>query len=485
MSSKFAGVTFDDQAATPSDDAIIRRAILADGILTGCEVSYTGSTLTMTAGQLMICGRQVKHPSTQNWAVADATTGFARLVLTIDLTRTSSKDTFEQVVDTVEYASAVDGFADLVQEDINASGTKYQIVAAVVSMTTGGISGIVSQLGQTSTVMGEKSVIIVDNLPTGSTVTCTKGTVTKTAAERNGEWWFKGLEIGTWTLKATLSGQTATQTVNITQFGVYRIAMTYRVTPEFTYTGNYKIVQDNDSPIPDFTSWKGNWKIRFLTSGTFTVTNMHGWTDNHIDVFLVGGGGSGAWYDSNSGGAGAGGYTLTKKRIAINTQTPYLITIGAGATSQSSQNHGTLPGNPGGDTSAFNFTAGGGKGASHVSGAKGGSGGGGSGGNGGSDGGDGTTSASNQHYRGLGQISNPGPNGETGNTREFGESSGKLYSGGGKSGGSEYVAGDGGGGTGAANTGGGGNNMTGSNPSAANRRANVGGSGIVVIRNAR
>lgn len=226
MSSKFAGVTFDDQAATPSDDAIIRRAILADGILTGCEVSYTGSTLTMTAGQLMICGRQVKHPSTQNWAVADATTGFARLVLTIDLTRTSSKDTFEQVVDTVEYASAVDGFADLVQEDINASGTKYQIVAAVVSLTTGGISGIVSQLGQTSAVMGEKSVIIV-TAPTGSTVTCAKGTTVKTATEKNGEWWFRNLDIGEWTLKATLSGQTATQTVNITQFDVYRVTMSF------------------------------------------------------------------------------------------------------------------------------------------------------------------------------------------------------------------------------------------------------------------
>lgn len=32
---------------------------------------------------------------------------------------------------------------------------------------------------------------------------------------------------------------------------------------------------------------------------------------------------------------------------------------------------------------------------------------------------------------GYGQISVPGPNGETGNTREFGESTGDLYSGGG------------------------------------------------------
>ncbi len=227
MSSKFAGVTFDEQPATPSDDAIIRRAILDDGILTGCEFSYTGSTLTMTAGQLMICGRQVKHPSTQNWAVADATTGFARLLLTIDLTRTSSKDTFEQVVDTIEYASAVDGFADLVQDDINASGTKYQIVAAVVSLASGGISGIVSQLSQTTAALGDKSVIIVTDLPTGATVTATKGPIRKTTTEKNAEWWFKGLDLGEWTLDAALDGETATTKFNIERFGVYYVPMSF------------------------------------------------------------------------------------------------------------------------------------------------------------------------------------------------------------------------------------------------------------------
>lgn len=71
-----------------------------------------------------------------------------------------------------------------------------------------------------------KSVIIV-TAPTGSTVTCTKGTTVKTATEKNGEWWFKNLDTGEWTLKATLSGQTATQTVNITQFDVYRVTMSF------------------------------------------------------------------------------------------------------------------------------------------------------------------------------------------------------------------------------------------------------------------
>ena len=61
--SNFTGVTFAKQKVLPSDDAIIRRAILSDGILYGCEFSYSGSTLTMGAGHLLICGRQARHPS--------------------------------------------------------------------------------------------------------------------------------------------------------------------------------------------------------------------------------------------------------------------------------------------------------------------------------------------------------------------------------------------------------------------------------------
>ena len=144
--SNFTGVTFAQQKVLPSDDAIIRRASLSDGVLYGCEMSYSGSTLTMGSGQLLICGRQIRHPSAENWAIVDATSGFARLVLTVDLTKTSSKDSFEQVVDSIEYATSQDGFPELVREDVNVSGTRYQVVACVVSLGTGGITGIVNQL---------------------------------------------------------------------------------------------------------------------------------------------------------------------------------------------------------------------------------------------------------------------------------------------------------------------------------------------------
>lgn len=146
MSTDFSGVTFQQQKISPSDDGLIRRKLLADGILYGCDMSYSGSTLTMAAGQLMICGRQIRHPAAQNWAVVDATSGYARLVLTVDLTRTSTKDTFDQVLDTIEYASSLDGFTALETSDINISGTLYQVVLCVVSLGTGGITGITDKL---------------------------------------------------------------------------------------------------------------------------------------------------------------------------------------------------------------------------------------------------------------------------------------------------------------------------------------------------
>lgn len=146
MSTDFTGVTFPKQKITPSDDAIVRRAMLGDCILSGCAMTYSGSTLTMAAGHLLVCGRQIRHPSTQNWAVTEANTGYARLVITVDISRTSTADNFDQVLSTIEYAAAEDGFAALEQTDINVSGVRYQVAACVVSLGSGGITGIVSQL---------------------------------------------------------------------------------------------------------------------------------------------------------------------------------------------------------------------------------------------------------------------------------------------------------------------------------------------------
>lgn len=324
-----------------------------------------------------------------------------------------------------------------------------------------------------------KSTIIV-TAPTGSTVTCKMGSTTKTATEKNGVWTFGGLDLGTWTITSTKGGDSATQDVVITRLTVEYVTIVYRITPEFTYTGDYEIVDDSDNPISDFANWKNNWKIRFLTSGTLTFTKLNGW-NGQLDVFLVGGGGGACGTTSDAGGGG-GGYTKTVRAVQVLAGVAYQIVVGAG-------------GNPtkgGGTSSAFNESVEGGKSNSTTTanGADGGSGGGargdgpkGVGGRGGSDGSDG--------FRATGGATVG--KGQKTTTREFGESANKLYSGGGaggSTGGAAAVAGGaGGGGNGGAddgvdtaatpgetNTGGGGGG--GYKPAA-------GGSGIVIARNAR
>ena len=146
MSEYFQGVTFANQNVSPVDDAVLRRRLLSDGILTGCELTYAGYTLTMASGYLIACGRQIRRPTAQNWAISDATSGYARVLMTIDLTSTATEEVFDQVNTAVEYATAEDGFPALIQDDINATGSQYQVALAVVSLGTGGITGIVSKL---------------------------------------------------------------------------------------------------------------------------------------------------------------------------------------------------------------------------------------------------------------------------------------------------------------------------------------------------
>ena len=144
MSEYFPGGTFANQKVIPSEDAAVRRAVLDDGILTGCALSYSGTTLTMGAGLLLMCGRVVRHPLTQNWSVVGASSGYARLVLTADLSRTATLTEFDQVVDSIEYASSVDGFQPLTKEDVNSGGIRYQMAVCVVTLGISGITGIVS-----------------------------------------------------------------------------------------------------------------------------------------------------------------------------------------------------------------------------------------------------------------------------------------------------------------------------------------------------
>lgn len=322
---------------------------------------------------------------------------------------------------------------------------------------------------------GRAASTLTITAPVGATVTVSKDGKSKPPkVATTGTVVFKGLETGTWTITISNGTDTASKTVEIK--ADYQTAISFNTIPEFTYTGDFEIVSDDDQPI---TVSQGNWKIRFLTSGTLTFTSLNG-AENGIDVFLVGGGGGGGR------AAGGGGYTKTLKAVKVSAGTAYSIVVGAGGIAGVGN---SKAGGTGGTSNAFGASANGGKanGTASFVGSDGGSGGGagsanGTGGKGGSDGSDGFNRDGTHRDSGTGQ-------GTT--TREFGESGGKLYAGGGGGVGTTTPANGGAGGGGAGGntssgaTSGETNTGSGGGGAANNKAGGAGGSGIVIIRNTR
>lgn len=268
--------------------------------------------------------------------------------------------------------------------------------------------------------------------------------------------------------------------------------------PLFTYMVN-GVDKTDDINYVSKSGWgTSDWKLKFLQSGTLTFINR-GSAQSGMDIFLVGGGagGTNAYGEPIAcGGAGGGGgrvKTVFNKSVLSDTQ--YQIDIGAGGEAGSAGK----PSKFGSDISVDGGSVG-----SSSKGGDGGSGGGAGGqywfnqgayvynpGDGGSDGENGGNS---KKFNGGVQY---GGQGLDSTTYEFQDSnSGILYAGGG-AGGQGYEiyykvftdtadGGEGGGGDsgkpGAANTGGGGG---GGNFGKKDSSGKPGGSGIIIIRNAR
>lgn len=139
------GITFANQKITPSDDGRLYGAMLADGILTGCGITFAAATLSVAAGSLLIGTRELRT-SGETLSVTGATSGYARVIIDIDLTRAATETNFEQAQFQIQYAASLDAFAALEQQDINTAGTHYQAAFCVLSLGTAGITGVVSSL---------------------------------------------------------------------------------------------------------------------------------------------------------------------------------------------------------------------------------------------------------------------------------------------------------------------------------------------------
>nr|DAI55283.1 MAG TPA: tail fiber protein [Caudoviricetes sp.] len=111
-------------------------------------MSVTSSTLAIQPGELIIGGRILwVDGATQIDISNPIADGYGQIVLTIDLSKTSSTETFEQVELSVVY-SATDAFPALTKGKINSQNGDmvYQAEMAVVSIAGGNVTGIVSQI---------------------------------------------------------------------------------------------------------------------------------------------------------------------------------------------------------------------------------------------------------------------------------------------------------------------------------------------------
>ena len=102
---------------------------------------------------------------------------------------------------------------------------------------------------------------IVVTAPTGSTVTATLGTKVYTATESGGKWTFDVEDYGTYTIKATKNGQTATDTVTVSVVQQYTATLSY-------FTATIHVSIDSGSTV---TCTKGSKTQRKTASATGTV----------------------------------------------------------------------------------------------------------------------------------------------------------------------------------------------------------------------
>lgn len=145
----FRGCTFEEQRANSKNDGGFYQAIFSkDGILWGCEMTTTNDSFTMQPGELIISGRVIwVDGATQIPFTSPIQNGYGQVLLTIDLSKTATKEAFDQVEASVVY-STTSLFPELTQGEINTSNGDmvYQQELAVVSIAGGNITGITRQI---------------------------------------------------------------------------------------------------------------------------------------------------------------------------------------------------------------------------------------------------------------------------------------------------------------------------------------------------
>lgn len=191
------------------------------------------------------------------------------------------------------------------------------------------------------------SPIIVVSAPTGSTVTCKKGSTVLTAEESSGTWSFAIPAYGTWTVTGVSMGTTAEKTVEVTAIEVYFV--TLKFFPDVLNNATWaQVKQASDSGVASNYWAVGDTKQIIMNgkvSNGLTLSNYSTWVyiigfdhnstvegtgiafggfktaqANGIDVALCDSRcgwdeSSGQWFNMNNNNSNAGGWASCDMRI--------------------------------------------------------------------------------------------------------------------------------------------------------------------------
>lgn len=187
------GITFDNQVVTAKDHGRLFQCLLRDGVISGCAITKTNTSVTVGTGYLLVAGRLIRITTTQTlYITTPSTPGFFRVIVTVNLTGTATTTEFGQVALSTEFSRTVDTFRDLTQGDVNGTATLYEYELCIVYSLTSGITYVwrqptkasidpvqldtipVSQGGTGRTTLGEHYVLIGEG--TGAVVGITPAT---------------------------------------------------------------------------------------------------------------------------------------------------------------------------------------------------------------------------------------------------------------------------------------------------------------------
>lgn len=153
----FKGITFAGQNVTPKNDGALYNAHNGDGILDGCTMTISGDDLVIASGHFIAGGRvcQVDGATSVDLSGRTLQTGYIQVIMNYDLTQSEGSQWYTTFVE-----GATTTFSALTQDDINGTGTLYQVELAVVQISSGNLTSINRKI-LPSNIVGNKNITLV------------------------------------------------------------------------------------------------------------------------------------------------------------------------------------------------------------------------------------------------------------------------------------------------------------------------------------